>query len=339
MMVSIIVPVYNTSKYLRQCVESVLSQSYQDWELLLLNDGSSDNSGDICDNYSLRDSRIKVIHKANSGVSDTRNLGIDISNGEFLIFLDSDDYWIDNQILSIFVENAQKYKLDIVRANYCEINNYGEIIHLGDTYDSLFPHSEVMTYLQYMRKYVCRNYLACVFMIRKKTLGALRFNTERFFMEDAELYMRLFQKDLRCMYINKCFYAYRKHATSVTVRYNPKKYKDAFNFSRLCYDLSEETDDSMIQSFLINEGAKNFVRYLQIISLDNNIDKNLCELFRNLEVFELKRTTMRRIKYLDQMSTKLVCSIPLIMIRGYFRFEYAIKAVLRPLFNRCRPFI
>ena len=76
---------------------------------------------------------------------------------------------------------------------------------------------------------------------------------KRLFMEDAEIYMRLFKKDVRCMYINKCFYAYRKHENSVTVKYNPNKYKDALALSRLCYDLAKDANDLMIKSFLINE--------------------------------------------------------------------------------------
>ena len=81
-MVSIIVPVYNTFKYIKQCIDSVISQTYCDWELLLLNDGSTDGSAKICDDYSLKDDRIKCVHKSNTGVSDTRNQGIMLSRGE-----------------------------------------------------------------------------------------------------------------------------------------------------------------------------------------------------------------------------------------------------------------
>lgn len=89
--VSIIVPVYNTQSYLRNCIDSVLRQEYQNWELILVDDGSTDVSGRICDEYAEKDSRIRVLHKPNSGVSDTRNQGLDMANGEWIFFLDSDD--------------------------------------------------------------------------------------------------------------------------------------------------------------------------------------------------------------------------------------------------------
>lgn len=92
--ISVIVPVYNVEKYLTQCIESILSQTYQEFELLLIDDGSEDNSGSICDHYSNIDSRVHVFHKENGGVSSARNMGIEHAQGEWVCFVDSDD-WID----------------------------------------------------------------------------------------------------------------------------------------------------------------------------------------------------------------------------------------------------
>lgn len=90
-MLSVIVPVYNASKYLRPCLDSILSQSYPDFEVLLVDDGSTDDSGSICDEYARRDSRVRVFHKTNGGVSSARNLGLDQAQGEFVCFVDADD--------------------------------------------------------------------------------------------------------------------------------------------------------------------------------------------------------------------------------------------------------
>ncbi|OTO76646.1 glycosyltransferase family 2 protein [Enterococcus sp. 12E11_DIV0728] len=90
--ISIIVPVYNVEKYLNKCVDSILNQTFKDFELILVDDGSPDNSGAICDQYAKKDSRVKVIHKLNGGLSDARNAGIDVANGKYLGFIDSDDY-------------------------------------------------------------------------------------------------------------------------------------------------------------------------------------------------------------------------------------------------------
>ena len=90
--VSIIVPVYKVEQYLARCIDSILAQTYKDWELLLIDDGSPDRSGFICDEYATKDPRIRVFHKENGGVSSARNIGIESSHGEWIYFLDSDDY-------------------------------------------------------------------------------------------------------------------------------------------------------------------------------------------------------------------------------------------------------
>lgn len=100
-MISIVVPIYNTKSFLSQCIESILSQSYSDFELLLIDDGSTDNSGILCDEYSKKDKRIRVFHKQNAGVGAARNTGIEMANGEYITFIDSDDY-IDSHYLEYF---------------------------------------------------------------------------------------------------------------------------------------------------------------------------------------------------------------------------------------------
>lgn len=128
--VSIIVPVYNAEKFLSRCVDSILNQEYSDFELLLINDGSKDNSGQICDAYAAQDTRVRVIHKENSGVSDTRNLGLDNARGIYLQFLDSDD-WITPNATKLLVEASQQYDCDLVIADFYRV--VGErVSHKGD---------------------------------------------------------------------------------------------------------------------------------------------------------------------------------------------------------------
>ncbi|KAF3371822.1 glycosyl transferase family 2, partial [Enterococcus faecium] len=90
--ISIIVPVYKVEKYLRKCVDSILAQTFTDFEVILVDDGSPDNSGKICDEYAEKDNRVRVIHKENGGLSSARNAGIDVARGKYLGFVDSDDY-------------------------------------------------------------------------------------------------------------------------------------------------------------------------------------------------------------------------------------------------------
>ena len=112
-MVSVIIPVYNVETYIRECVDSVLSQTYTDLEIILVDDGSTDSSGLICDEYSKLDSRIVVIHKENGGLSDARNAGLDAVHGDYILFVDSDD-WIQPETVSHLVKHMNEEQAEIV---------------------------------------------------------------------------------------------------------------------------------------------------------------------------------------------------------------------------------
>lgn len=120
-MVSIIVPVYNTEQYVRRCIDSIVNQEYTDFELLLIDDGSKDSSGAICDEYAKNDSRVKVIHKKNSGVSDSRNCALDMAKGKYIQFLDSDD-WITPDATRLFVRSAEEYDCDMVISDFYRVS-------------------------------------------------------------------------------------------------------------------------------------------------------------------------------------------------------------------------
>ncbi len=119
-MVSIIVPIYNAENYLRRCVDSILNQEYTDFELLLVNDGSTDASGDICEEYGDQDPRVIVIQKENTGVSDSRNRALDRARGKYLQFLDSDD-WITPDATRLFVRAAEEYGCDMVISDFYRV--------------------------------------------------------------------------------------------------------------------------------------------------------------------------------------------------------------------------
>lgn len=119
-MVSIIVPIYNAEQYLRRCVDSILNQEYTDFELLLVNDGSTDASGDICEEYGDQDPRVIVIQKENTGVSDSRNRALDRAQGKYLQFLDSDD-WITPDATRLFVRAAEEYGCDMVISDFYRV--------------------------------------------------------------------------------------------------------------------------------------------------------------------------------------------------------------------------
>ena len=116
-LVSIVIPVYNTKEYLEECVQSVITQTYQNFEVLLVDDGSTDGSSDFCDELSGRDDRIRVIHKANGGAATARNMGIETATGKYIMFLDSDD-WLSEDAVATLVMHAEEHNTDVIRFNY-----------------------------------------------------------------------------------------------------------------------------------------------------------------------------------------------------------------------------
>lgn len=128
--VSVIIPVYNTENYLRKCLDSVLAQSFADFEVLLINDGSTDGSGKICDEYAKKDKRIKVFHKENGGVSSARNLGLDHAKGKFVFFVDSDDYILEES-LNFLKKNEEvdlyKFKISTLKEHKLTKKDVSEI--------------------------------------------------------------------------------------------------------------------------------------------------------------------------------------------------------------------
>lgn len=123
--ISIIVPVYNAEKYLSRCVDSIMTQTFHNWELLLVDDGSIDKSGEICAQYATKDKRIQVFHKENGGVSSARNIGLDHAKGEWITFVDADDF-IRESYLAHLLEHAQK-QIDLV-ISYAEIHNSDDVL-------------------------------------------------------------------------------------------------------------------------------------------------------------------------------------------------------------------
>ena len=128
--ISVIIPVYNTEKYLSKCIESVLCQTFKDFELILVDDGSTDRSGVICDYYELSDKRVRTIHKSNEGVSGARNTGLAHAKGRYITFVDSDDY-IEETWLNGLYDSMEKNHSDLVYANYDRVDEDGNIIYFS----------------------------------------------------------------------------------------------------------------------------------------------------------------------------------------------------------------
>ena len=116
--ISIISPVYNVEDYLKDCVESILNQTYKNIELILIDDGSTDNSGKICDEYASKDNRVKIVHKKNGGLSSARNAGLDIATGDYIFFVDSDDFLYKNSVIEKIIKATNGGTKDLILLPY-----------------------------------------------------------------------------------------------------------------------------------------------------------------------------------------------------------------------------
>ena len=184
--ISVIVPVYNSEKTLCRCVDSVLRQTYQNFELLIINDGSLDHSGEICDEYAQKDSRVRVIHKTNGGVSSARNVGLDNARGEWVTFVDSDDYLQEEYLNSFPIAcNA-----DVIIGSFIAINEMGsQVIISSNVPPGVYFHSSSFT-----QEYITNTKLKvpwCKFY-RKSLLSDIRFNEKMVVGEDWHFNMTFF---------------------------------------------------------------------------------------------------------------------------------------------------
>ena len=177
--VSIIVPVYNVKKYLRRCVDSILTQTFTDFELLLVDDGSTDSSGKICDEYKDKDDRIRVFHKENGGVSSARNLGLDNARGRWITFVDSDD-WIKNDYLSSMV--IRSTDADLIMSSF-ETTNEIKVCD-NKIKDEFFENTSIKNFVE---RYIYTATLCSPWckLFKKSLIDGLRFNEKISFAEDT----------------------------------------------------------------------------------------------------------------------------------------------------------
>lgn len=206
--VSIIVPVYNVETYLPECLDSVLRQSYVNWEAILVDDGSTDDSGRICDDYAARDSRFRVIHQTNAGAANAKNTGLDQVTGAYVAFLDSDD-WVEPDWLETLVKTAKGQQADVVECDFQkEYIGRSEVVNSWDT--------ETFTAEIYLAQYLS-NWTCSLFwnkLYRADLLKDIRFRRERRCIDDEFFTYKVVSGAGKIARINRVLYHYRQRASS-----------------------------------------------------------------------------------------------------------------------------
>lgn len=217
-LISIIIPVYNTEKYIRYCLDSVIAQTYTNWEAVLVNDGSTDNSGKICDEYVAKDKRFKVIHQMNCGVSIARQTGLDNANGDYIIHCDPDD-WIEPTMLEELLIKAKEEDAGMV---ICDLKE----IYKNKTNTIKMDLPEITDGKTIQRLLVGQKLhgSCCNKLVKAEFCKSIAFHPQDIYLSEDELYnIRLLNQNIKVCYIPKALYHYRANNQQSLCHSNDKK--------------------------------------------------------------------------------------------------------------------
>ena len=246
-LVSVIVPVYNSEKYLNPCIDSIISQTYKNIEIILVNDGSTDNSENICKLYEKENENIKVIEKSNGGLSSARNTGIDNANGEYLTFIDSDDI-VSSDMIQIMVDATIKYDADIVKIGLKRI--YGNDVPI-----SSYGETECISPYEAMRRIfipAAKMISACGKLFNKKLFSSIRF-PDGMFYEDEYTTPKLFNMSNKVVICNSELYFYMQRDNDSIIRgsLTNKKIEDSLYIGRERIDFFEKNNYMKLRKLAI----------------------------------------------------------------------------------------
>ena len=246
-LISVIVPVYNVEDYIEKCLDSIINQTYNNLQIIIVDDGSPDDSGKICDDYAKKDSRITVLHKENGGVSFARNIGLQNATGNWVTFVDSDD-WIKNDYIEQLLKIAKQDNADVVLCGYNRVNNTArqEINATGG--------KDTFSLSEYLIKTLNpqTGFGFChMKLIKKDCIQNLRFDENLVVGEDALFNMQLSKNIKKAVFYKKALYNYRNNSNSVVKRYDDNYAKKYLESMKKCkeYITSNYTDSKIKQNY------------------------------------------------------------------------------------------
>ncbi len=294
-MISIIVPVYNVARWLDECVSSVLRQTYTDWELLLIDDGSTDASPVLCDNYAATESRIVSIHQPNAGSSAARNTGLNRAQGNYIMFLDADDYWCECDVLERLLRVAETYNADVVRGEYKAVDSLGNDLFCRPVPRESQPYvNRLLTSGEFAMYAIHGENFMVLSLFRRECFSNQRFEEGRVFGEDIELYARLLVHPWRCVYVPEVrFYAYRKLSTSISNQRHPKAITWSFSMCDEYAELSEQAEERLLIDYYRYNSVMMYVWTLRTLS-ENPYYASRSKYIADLKLPKLHRRTFKR---------------------------------------------
>lgn len=290
--VSIIIPAYNCEEMIEKCLNSLLQQTYKNIEIFVINDGSQDNTEKVLEKYKALDERIIVIHKENSGVSDTRNLGIKKSTGSYISFIDSDD-WVENNMIEEMVKALEMHDVDFVRCNHFKNSNEGsqKIETLYELANKKYSNKEI--YEQHVAEHflfhekAITNFVMLLLVKREFLIeNSIYFDKELYMLEDAYFYQKLFKNAQSVYFLDKPLYHYFENEKSITR--SPEK------FAKVIYGIMNA--NTVITRYLI----ENHLSSIELEKLNANYIYNICIYLNYICACQNKATFIELIQELKQ---------------------------------------
>lgn len=309
-LISIVVPVYKVEKYLEKCLYSIINQTYKNVEIILIDDGSPDNCGKICDKYAQKDRRIKVIHKENRGVSSARNEGINISTGKYLTFIDSDDWVDENYIYSLYNQCVEN-DADISVCNIEDFDeNTQEIIHNFEETECNLKQED------FCKELMLERYFPSVVwgkMYKKELFQEIRFNENTKIAEDLEIIFKLIKKSKKAnINTHKYLYHYTIRNESVmSGKYNEDFEKEIQITQKILNEVENVypniLDDAIQRYVRIN--LINVIRILKTKDIKNKEDK-IQKVRKNIKPYIFKFLTKKLVRRNDKIKLILFTISP-----------------------------
>ncbi|MCI2088604.1 MAG: glycosyltransferase family 2 protein [Prevotella sp.] len=294
-LISVIVPVYNVEKYIRQCIDSILSQTYTNFELILVDDGSKDKSGEICDEYAKKDSRIRVFHKTNGGVSSARNLALGKARGEWIAFVDSDDF-VDKDYLTIV--DVPK-GTDVVIKSFKIIKEDGTLISEAKILNNTVQNDMEKYYYQYVNH---RQNSLWHRLISKRLIGNNRFNETVDIGEDFLFYLKCMTENIRQVFFySKGCYTYIYHKDSAMHKVNRNDNKRLKVLFDNVNNVKMITKETRLELLGINIIARTYIngilRYTRILTQERK--QQLKGIVNSLKLSDMKYlSTIQKLRLL-----------------------------------------
>lgn len=288
MKVSFIIPVYKVEKYLEQCVQSIFTQTYKDYEILLIDDGSPDNCPALCDNWVRMDKRVKAFHKPNGGLSDARNYGLERAEGEYVAFIDGDDFWRQSDDLEKLIKVVKKYpQADFIGYNceyyYPDSDKYVPWVEYAEELSTLTDKNTATCALVKSGTFPMS---ACLKLMKREFL----INNNLYFVkgqiaEDIPWFINVLEKSEKCIFVNNYVYSYRQNITgSITNSGSDRSFKSLLNIFK--------TELEKVEARSLSEEAKNAIKsflayeYSILLTYDNLDDKIRKELYQYKDVLK-----------------------------------------------------